>query len=225
MDFPSPYCIHSPGKHLRNINIDPSELRENLTWNPIEGYIIRYPYISTNVFRNYMELSESVGPQRKDNIFTWCNSLGLKWISLALIASFPRKTPTQYQHRPIRVEGNFDMKPDRRIYHKISIYFLKCFQKLHGTEWICWTPEKGCNSLRLKWISLALIVSIPQETPTQYQHRPIRVEGNLTWNPIEGYIIRYPYISANVFRNYMELNESVGPRERTKYLPDGIHCV
>ena len=60
---------------------------------------------------------------------TWWNSLRLKWISLALIASFSRKTPTQYQHRPIRVEGKIDMKPDRRIYHKISIYFHKCFQK------------------------------------------------------------------------------------------------
>ena len=60
---------------------------------------------------------------------TWWNSLRLKWISLALIASFSRKTPTQYQHRPIRVEGKFDMKPDRRMYRKISIYFHKCFQK------------------------------------------------------------------------------------------------
>ena len=77
----------------------------------------------------YMELNESVGPQRKDNMFTCCNSLRLKWISLALIVSIPQETPTQYQHRPIRVEGKFDMKPDRRIYHKISIYFHTCFQK------------------------------------------------------------------------------------------------
>ena len=32
--------------------------------------MIRYPFISANVFRNYMELNESVGPQRKDKIFT-----------------------------------------------------------------------------------------------------------------------------------------------------------
>ena len=102
MDFPSPYCIHSPGKHLRNINIDPSELRENLTWNPIEGYIIRYPYISTNVFRN-----------------------------------------------------------------------------LHGTEWICWTPEKGQHIYLMEFTGSRMNFPIPycilpHNTPTQYQHRPIR---------------------------------------------------
>ena len=53
--------------------------------------MIRYPFISANVFRHYMELNESVGPQRKDNIFTCCNSLGLKWISLALIVSIPQE--------------------------------------------------------------------------------------------------------------------------------------
>jgi hypothetical protein len=90
-------------------------------------------------------LDESVGRQRKDKIFTWWNSLGLEWISLALIVSIPHKTPTQYQHRPIRVEGKCNMKPDRRIHHKISINLLKCFQKLHGTEWICWTLKKGQN--------------------------------------------------------------------------------
>ena len=39
----------------------------------------------------YMELNESVGPQRKDIIFTCCNSLRLKWISLALIVSIPQE--------------------------------------------------------------------------------------------------------------------------------------
>ena len=65
MDFPSPYCILSPGKHLRNINIDPSELRENLTWNPVEGYIIRYPYISTNVFRTTWNWVNLLDPKQE----------------------------------------------------------------------------------------------------------------------------------------------------------------
>ena len=148
-------------------------------------------YVFPQMFsETYMELNESVGPQRKDNIFTWCNSLGLKWISLALIASFPRKTPTQYQHRPIRVEGKFDMKPDRRIYHKISIYvfpqmFSETYMELNESV----GPQKKdniftwCNSLGLKWISLALIASFPRKTPTQYQHRPIRVKGNFDMKP------------------------------------------
>ena len=144
MDFPSPYCIHSPGKHLRNINIDPSELRENLTWNPIEGYIIRYPYISTNVFRNYVELNESVGPQRKDNIFTWWNSLGLEWISLSLIASFPHKTPTQYQHRPIR--------PYPALHERLcsNTIFWKniCFTD----KWIFWHDSQASLAASNGWV-------------------------------------------------------------------------
>ena len=165
----------------------------------------------------YMELNESVGPQRKDNMFTCCNSLRLKWISLALIVSTPQETPTQYQHRPIRVEGNFDMKPDRRIYHKISIYFRKCFQKLHGTEWICWTPEKGQNIYLMEFTASKMdfcsryCIHSPGKHLRNINIDPSELRENLAWNPVEGYIIRYPYIFSNVFRNYMELNESVGP--------------
>ena len=100
MDFCSRYCIHSPGKHLRNINIDPSELRENLAWNPVEGYIIRY-----------------------------------------------------------------------------SIYFLKCFQKLHGTEWICWTLKKGQNIYLMGFIGFRMNFPIPycilsDKAPTQFNIDP-----------------------------------------------------
>ena len=162
---------------------------------------------------NWMNLLDP----RERTKFTCCNSLRLKWISLALIVSIPQETPTQYQHRPIRVEGNFDMKPDRRIYHKISIYFRKCFQKLHGTEWICWTPEKGQNIYLMEFTASKMdfcsryCIHSPGKHLRNINIDPSELRENLAWNPVEGYIIRYPYIFSNVFRNYMELNESVGP--------------
>ena len=39
----------------------------------------------------YMELNESVGPQRKDNIFTWWNSLRLKRIFVAVIVAISQE--------------------------------------------------------------------------------------------------------------------------------------
>ena len=157
----------------------------------------------------YMELNESVGPQRKDNIFTCCDSLRLKWIPLALIVSTSQEIPTHYQHRPIRVEGKFDMKPDRRIYDKISIYFRKYFQKLHGTEWIYWTPEKGQNIYLMEFTASKMefcsrdCSHFPGKHLRNINIDPSELRQNLTWNPVEGYITRYPKKFSNVFRNYM----------------------
>ena len=69
------------------------------------------------------------------------------------------------------------MKPDRRIYHKISINFLKCFQKLHGTEWNCWTPKKGQNIYLMEVTGSRMNFPIPKLHPFRTKHlRNINIE-------------------------------------------------
>ena len=79
-----------------------------------------------------------------DKLFTWWNSLGLEWISLSLIASFPHKTPMQYQHRPIRPYPALH----ERLCSNTILWKNICFTD----KWIFWNDSQASLAASNGWV-------------------------------------------------------------------------